>query len=236
MVSRRPKSDKCAYCGTRQAHPGKGDHVPPRSVFVKPRPSNMITVPACRPCNKGFSDIDEEFRVALSLLVGVNTPESKAFWRNHALPTIRHNQRINRAVLGRLREVDVRSEGGVLIGCAGVVPLSVATHNAFIERVVRGLFYHCYGEPLGPAVKFQIFAQGYNSQNVPELIRAYGKYCSAGSVGEIQFRYMYARADDAPLGTMWFLEFHGKHLVAAITESVVHGSLGPASTWPRPVP
>jgi len=56
---------RCTYCGKLKKL--GVDHVPPKSLFPKPRPNNLITVPACRECNEGESTHDEYFATALAL-------------------------------------------------------------------------------------------------------------------------------------------------------------------------
>jgi hypothetical protein len=43
------------------------DHVPPKGLFPKPRPDNLITVPCCFACNNQHSGFDERLRIAASL-------------------------------------------------------------------------------------------------------------------------------------------------------------------------
>ena len=38
------------------------DHIPPRSFFPQPRPTNFITVSCCRNCHEEFTENDEYFR------------------------------------------------------------------------------------------------------------------------------------------------------------------------------
>jgi 5-methylcytosine-specific restriction endonuclease McrA len=54
----------CAYCGVEG--PVTRDHVPPRIFFARPLPANMVTVPACERCNKGFEADDEYTRMVLA--------------------------------------------------------------------------------------------------------------------------------------------------------------------------
>ena len=49
----------CVYCGS--TGPLADDHVLARVVFTEPRPSNLITVPACSAYNHRFSRQDEQF-------------------------------------------------------------------------------------------------------------------------------------------------------------------------------
>lgn len=55
----RSAPKQCVFCGgiatTR-------DHVPPKNLFLSPRP-RLITVPACINCNGSLSALEDEFRV-----------------------------------------------------------------------------------------------------------------------------------------------------------------------------
>ncbi len=48
------------------------EHIPPKNIFPRPLPSDLITVPACAECNNGASRYDEIFKVLLSF--GVTEP------------------------------------------------------------------------------------------------------------------------------------------------------------------
>src|SRR5437667_12176452 len=60
MKKRRRINIPCVYCGRRSA--GTKDHVIPKSLFLSPLPSNMITVPICRACNLEKSRSDGYLR------------------------------------------------------------------------------------------------------------------------------------------------------------------------------
>ena len=53
----------CVYCGSENNL--TKDHIPPKSLFAKPLPDDLITVPSCRHCNRGASRDDEYFRMVL---------------------------------------------------------------------------------------------------------------------------------------------------------------------------
>lgn len=44
------------------------EHVPGKCLFPKPRPTDLITVPACEQCNNGSSLEDEYFLDTLALI------------------------------------------------------------------------------------------------------------------------------------------------------------------------
>jgi len=63
MVKQR--LEECVYCGTTGGL--TDEHVPPKLIFSKPRPSDLITVRACRRCNQAGAKDAEYFRLCLCL-------------------------------------------------------------------------------------------------------------------------------------------------------------------------
>jgi hypothetical protein len=59
----RPKNKKCYICGNLA---DSSDHIPPSGIFPDPKPSNLITVPACSKCNECSSKDDEYFRTIIA--------------------------------------------------------------------------------------------------------------------------------------------------------------------------
>ena len=57
------------------------DHVPPKNLFRKPLPSNLITVPCCKRCNGSFSKMEEQLRILVS--AGINrSADGEWIWKN----------------------------------------------------------------------------------------------------------------------------------------------------------
>lgn len=54
----------CTYCGV--PNPETSDHIPPKTIFAKPYPPNLLTVPCCTKCNNNMSKDDEYFRNMLA--------------------------------------------------------------------------------------------------------------------------------------------------------------------------
>src|SRR5438128_1593826 len=61
--TRKARIGLCSYCG--QLGPITYDHVPAACIYSKPRPSNLITVPSCDPCNGGKKKDEEYFRAVI---------------------------------------------------------------------------------------------------------------------------------------------------------------------------
>ena len=57
--------ERCVYCGADKDL--TVDHVPPKLLLTHPYPENLITVPACFPCNQSFQKDDEYMRPLLCI-------------------------------------------------------------------------------------------------------------------------------------------------------------------------
>lgn len=63
--NRMASSGRCTYCGSWKRL--TKDHIPPKCLFGKPRPNDLITVPCCNQCNVSASKDDEYFRLMLAM-------------------------------------------------------------------------------------------------------------------------------------------------------------------------
>jgi len=161
------RRDLCCYCRTSPAV--SSDHVPPKTLFAKPRPSTLITVPACRGCHSGsWSKDDEYFRlvVALSEQTGANPEARRA--RESALRSLsRHQARgLRISFLSETSTVSLRSAAGLHLGRGLVYTVDLPRVFRVVERVVRGLHYHETGASL-PAEHDVVVASDETLSSLP---------------------------------------------------------------------
>jgi hypothetical protein len=64
-MAKKRKFGMCVFCGSETCL--TKDHVPPKSLFPKPRPDNLITVYSCDNCNLGTAKDDEYFRLMTTI-------------------------------------------------------------------------------------------------------------------------------------------------------------------------
>lgn len=105
--------EKCYLCGSTENL--TRDHIPPKGLFPKPRPSNLYTVPCCYSCNNGAAKEDEYFRVATSSLINAHPTGQTTFDRvvESTLPSGRIKKEI--ADLSSLVEtVTLRTDNGTI--------------------------------------------------------------------------------------------------------------------------
>ena len=201
----------CAICGINEAT--TSDHLPPKSIFPKPRPDNLITVPSCAECNISASDLDEAFRLYLALHVGDLDDEVTAAYFHEALRTYKHNKKLQREILGRTEPVDFTKKSGIDIGQGMKVLWNSKAHDAVIERIVRGLYFHHFGEVL--LSDAQVSPKWFNRPD-EEFLRTMSGL-TRNVVGNNQFVYLYRRDEEHPADSVWCFEFYGRHWAGAHT-------------------
>ena len=124
------KQGVCVYCGF--VGDITDDHIPPENLFSKPRPDNLIKVPSCERCNRGFSRDDEYFRLMLIMREDVGLhPEYERLW-----PTVYRSlkrpeaQGFKTALLENLALRDVQTPGGLYVG-------RLPTYHVDLKRLDR---------------------------------------------------------------------------------------------------
>lgn len=211
MVIEKPA--KCIYCGKPAT---TVDHIPPKNLFSKPRPSDLITVPACNSCNNGASRDDDYFwsRIIIKREVGGHRAVKGV------LPTLfrslgRAQQRgFTRQFYDDIQPVEEFTPGGLYLGTgAGYVP----DHDRML-RVVRrtavGLYFREFGRPMPRSYEMDV--SGFS--NIPpgdpgavtmftDTIRKIVAGRKATVVGDGVFAYSYQTVSDRPRFSVWAMEF-----------------------------
>ncbi|MBO6621906.1 MAG: hypothetical protein JJ892_08780 [Balneola sp.] len=134
-------SEKCIYCGNLEEL--TRDHIPPKNLFPKPRPSNLITVPCCKPCNNSFSLDDEYMQVMFSLKYNVHEKETvKRNWPK----ILRNLSRIEsdgfyQSIMNGVKDFDVKTKSGVHLGKISTYEIDYKRITNVSDRIVQGLYF-----------------------------------------------------------------------------------------------
>lgn len=210
MTTSRPQQ-LCVICGRSVAT--TGDHIPPKSIFPKPRPNDLIRVPACGTCNMGASGLDEKFRVYLSLQVGVDSHEAHELWKNHVVRTARHNDKLRNEIVARTEPVYLTTQAGVIFDKAYRVLWDSQAHDKTIERLIRGLYFHHFREILGDRIAMKVQWFRKLTADMDQMSQEW----NSNSIGGNIFLYRFARAKDEPLTSIWIFQFYRKHWAGGYT-------------------
>lgn len=201
----------CVLCGKRPAT--TKDHIPPKGIFPKPRPNDLVSVPACFKCNLGASKHDELFRVYLSMHVGIDSPSTKALWEKHAYRSLRHNRKLHKTLLSRMKEVDLKTEGGVYLGRRTIFLWDSEAHDLTVKRIIKGLYYYHYGLILPSNSYLRVNWHKSLTPEMEEMSRDWAHH----SVTNGNFQYRYGRAAGEEHQSIWLFQFYEKHWASGHT-------------------
>jgi len=214
---------QCVYCGAGGTL--TRDHVPPKAIFPKPRPLDLITVPACLKCNQANSKDDEYFR--LSLNVREELSENPAVQRGQ--PVVMRSlldpksPGKRQSFINSIRLVELMTPSGIYIKDHLAIETNTSRLRNVVRRIVRGLFYHhnncrlpqnyevyvCDEEnfvkfPEPERVKFDPIVNALKNQN-PRVI------------GQGVFSYHYGVNTSDPHSTYWILTFYERAAYLGLT-------------------
>jgi hypothetical protein len=206
---RTPRSS-CIYCGAT----GKltKDHVPPQNLFPAPRPSDLITVPACLPCNKSYELDDEYFRIAVVVPADPRRdPIAASLWSEKVVRgTLRRSPALKSVILRSIARIDVRTPAGIYLGTTPTVRLDRKRLDRVARRIVTALHWHHYGHVPSAGVTFTI-TMGPDPKR-PGVAERVALDLLGGRpwarVGGGAFRYGHGRVPENPDWGAWLLVFH----------------------------
>jgi hypothetical protein len=215
------KSALCIYCRVNVAN--ELDHVPPKCLFPRPRPADLVTVPSCADCNRRFGRDDEYFRDVLALYTfdSDGLPELKRL-QDAMLRSLRR-ERVRppaRRMLERSRTdwVPYRS---TLAERVRLVPVKMNRIGRTVERVVQGLHFHETGRVLPPSHAPRVIDSGsmrkVSRLDLPFFQDLFAPLSRAEwkSIGHRAFGYAVTPARDAPDSTVWAVSFFGALIFVA---------------------
>lgn len=205
----------CVICGIREAT--TVDHVPPKNLFVKPRPS-LITIPACFDCNNSGSPFDEELMVYVSLQIGPEQDRAKKLWKTKALKALRRNERFQREIISQMKSVWLTTESGIMVEKETAFPAKAEVYQMVFERTVRGLYFYHFRDILGNKVSVEVTPLTSIADEAYEIT----KDLPQNEIGGSALIYKYARADQELKTSIWIFQLYEKHWVLVTTEQVPH--------------
>lgn len=215
MKKRHQKRGICIYCGLNRTL--TVDHIPPKCLFPKPRPSDLVKVPSCRECNASASKDDEYFRLMLTL-------REDAFGNANVealLPTVYRSLNressigFRKLLLKNLRTIEVHTPAGLYLGNRKGYNVDLERLGRVAARTVKGLFYHEKGFRLPDSHKIGAFQEdglrdlaGDARKELLHTIIAPLTSKSPKEIGKKAFKYWVSFTDTDPCTSAWLLIFY----------------------------
>jgi len=202
-------SSSCVYCGGMA---DTMDHIPPKSLFQKPRPP-LITVPACKRCNSEASLDDEYFRNALIIDHRIEKLQGTQQVREAFKRSVRRSEApgLQNSLINNLRRVSLISPTGLYKGQGGALKFDFSRMSKVLIRIVKGLFFH----ELKRCLPSDCLITAHSPQ---EMVNDFGAInASVKLVKEIKkkvtlendlFSYGFVVWEDQTNASFWMLQFY----------------------------
>jgi hypothetical protein len=201
----------CVYRGSSENI--TADHVPPKCLFPDPKPTNLITIPACKICNESSKLDDEYFRVCV-LTNPDPSPIGWKIWDKKVIgSSLERSPPLRQRLLGDIIEVELRSPSGLIIGKAPGIRFEKSRINHVIQRIIRGLYWHHHKKVLPPETNFTILKDPHVS-GVAEIIN---NHTVLSMVDKETFQYRHGVTDEDPSASIWLLRFYTRTTFLIIT-------------------
>lgn len=205
----KKKTKFCIYCGKREAN--ERDHVPPKCFFVKPFPSDLITVPCCSQCNREYGKIDEYMR---NILISLETTETipeleqnrQKFRRSFSR---KESERLLLKIGSRIKPIDIYSKGGIYLGQKPAFDLNNEDADKFFERIARAfLFIENDLEYFKANINWKKSFDEETFNNLPTEMKLLLKRGFKKSLGNGLVKYIGLWWEEK-ITSLWFINFYG---------------------------
>lgn len=221
------KFGECAYCGMYKTI--DDDHIPPKNIFAKPRPNNLITVPSCHNCNGDSSKDDEYFWITLSIREDVISHPDVILNRKTIGRAMNNPKKVGlrRSFDNSIKVTEAFSKYGLFIGNKHFLDVKLERLNKVAERIIKGLYYHHTNVILGNDYKsiayitdcLKDLSDTQCWENIKKLFESL-QFEKSHLIGNNVFEYKYKIANDNDKISLWIMKFYDKiHFFGATISS-----------------
>lgn len=194
----------CYLCGATDK-PLTADHIIPKVLFPEPRPSNLITVRACAPCNNGMSKDDALLAVYLSAVLGGNAA-AKWVWTNKAVNLLAKSKPLATQLVNDTTKKEVLTSLGVTT-MVDVLKIPDARLNNVLRRLAKGLIRH-----FRPAIDYTNYAftvdRIHPTTETAQTLQEYAGKLDSLLLGDGVFRCFYGFTEGAPSHAFFIFIFY----------------------------
>lgn len=138
-------------------------------------------------------------------------PAARKLWNDRVMKRLPNQARFRAALVSKIRPVEVRTESGLHLGKAEVMLVEKQRIDRVLEKMVRGLYLHHEGSPLGN-VTLETFL------NPPTLFPEALRFAKAAQLGNGVVGYWRAIAEDDPRASIWWFDLYEHVLFFVVTE------------------
>lgn len=204
---------KCIYCGARPAE--TKDHIPPKNLFSKPKPNNLITVPCCNDCNKSFKKDEDLFCSWVLFGDSGVTQEGKRIWGQKLRRTFKKDAGLAGQIVKSFCQVDVFAPEGIYIGRRLGVGIDPRRRDNVVKKIVRGLFWEEYKDRIPSDSVIEIIRC---QKSDPKLLGAIQCTQQAKRFQNGIFEYRHKRLKVDTYESFWVMSFYRQIYFVALVD------------------
>lgn len=202
-------SKKC-YCCNENAI--SREHIPPKCLFLPPRPSNMITVSSCPKHNFAKSKDDEYFRWFISTACAEFSNDAITLLKGKVSRGLRRSPGLLRMIMqGAIKEIDVYSKGGIWLDRRPGFKYNKRRIVRVLKLICKGLYFYHSNKKVINSQKFVLEFNPDLDENLKKAITTL-KLNAIGDGRVFSYRY-YSKSENNIDRTMWFMLFYNSFLV-----------------------
>lgn len=198
---------KCVYCNDHQIE--TDDHVPPKSFYPKPRPSDLITVPSCLKCNQGLGK-DEEFFLATFMFSNAGISEAgKSLWIEKLNRMYEKNIGLKRKIAEHLGYSKLLTPFGIYLGHRMSIDVDEKRFENVVNKIVKGLYFFEYKESLPTNTVLITLFLNNEEERLEAAEKAVKELKTGARNWDGNFEYKFNRLAECPSCSIWLFRFWG---------------------------
>ena len=161
------RKQKCFLCGSNEEI--TREHFVPKNIFPKPRPTNLLTAPCCRPCNESYCQEDEDFRVYASSHISKSQVGQKV-WDDKVMgSSFKRSCKFKKQISDSMSRVFINSSSGNAE--MPTILVSKDLYDRILTKITKGMIYKFYPQIDYNKLSFEIDLMA-NSFDHDEFIHA----------------------------------------------------------------
>ncbi|MBI2621988.1 MAG: hypothetical protein HYW63_05095 [Candidatus Levybacteria bacterium] len=133
----------CIFCGSPA---DTREHIPAKQFFKGTPDMNLITVPSCKNCNKGFQKDEDFFRQFNAGFLMDRSERAKELMENQITRSIKRKPALAHQMFSQMHLVDAYTKSKkVYIGKATAYHITASDTkriNRIVRKIIEGLFFH----------------------------------------------------------------------------------------------
>ncbi len=187
--------------------------MPPKALFDSPRPSDLVTVPACSECNRRFEKEEEYIRGIFRLTQAGMSDTVRNLWPKLDR-MLKRSPGLRTLIASSIKPVHMVTPEGIHIGQRLAIETDWARIATLIGKLVRGLYYFEFDSTLPLSTHIDVPAIYADHLNLMEFhsVTRRGKRSWPGT-----FEYKFNQVDGDPSETVWLFRFYTTHIFTAFT-------------------